>query len=131
VRHPERPAHVHLGRRQLLVERDLEEGSSRRQRRVVDDQPDVQVRHLGGEQRGRVLAREIERQAARLHAGGAGDLPRRRLQRLRPPRHQHQIQPAPRQLAREGFADAFGGARDQGPGAVALGEGSFPRSHRQ
>ena len=77
------PAHVHVDRRELLVERDLEERAARRQRRVVDDEPDVEIGELVLERVGRIGAREIERDAAHLHRREAGDLPLRGLESAR------------------------------------------------
>ena len=67
VRQRERPAHVHVDRRELLRERNLEEGAARRERRVVDDEPDVEIGDGLLERGGGIRAREIERDATHLH----------------------------------------------------------------
>jgi hypothetical protein len=99
---------------------ELQERADRRQRRVADEQADVELID-GRQDRGcRVGCRGVEDHRARFDAVGRPQLRRDRGEELRPPGHQRHVEAAGREPGGERLADAVGRTDHERPRPVPL-----------
>ena len=101
----------------------VEEGADPREHRGVDHEAELDVDRF--EPSRDVGCGEVDAHGTQLDArSSGGDVAQRLRQQILAHVHEQHVHAAPRDLVREGEADALRGAEHGGPRPVALGEGS-------
>ncbi len=97
---------------------------------AVHDQPDLEILRRRRDRRHRVGLGEVDGDGARLDVRLGPDRSRDVVEDVLAAGEQHDVDPRPRDRSGEGRADALGGADDECPRAVAVGEAHGASSNR-